>query len=154
MSSVSDWTICLRKLNVSSDILQVESAACTWNFVHGWGAQKSKKQSLSLQSHLASSWTCNTLITTFHGGIKYTTFFGTYLHALVVNAPQQLEIVSLRSVNTENHEHIFKQARKSATAASNKHPQNVLYMAAMRLQAKVAFKPTTDSQLQADSIVA
>ena len=62
--------------------------------------------------------------------------------------------ISLRSVNTENHEHLFEQARRSATAASNWHPQNVLYTVVMRLQAKAAFKCITDSQLQADSIVA
>ncbi len=51
---------------------------------------------------------CNTLITIFHGGMKYTTFFGTYLHTVVVHAPQQLEMISLRSVNTENHERLFE----------------------------------------------
>ena len=85
--------------------------------------------------------------------MKYTTFFGTYLHALVVHAPQQLEIIALRSVN-RNHERLFEQARRSATAASNRHPQNVLHTAVMRLQAKVSFKCTPDSRLQADSIVA
>ena len=45
---------------------------------------------------------CVKLISTFHGGTCYTTFFGVYLHALVAHAPRQLEIVSLRSVNTEN----------------------------------------------------
>ena len=86
--------------------------------------------------------------------MKYTTFFGTYLHALVAHAPQQLEIVSLRSVNTENQERLFDQARRSATAASNRHPQNVLYTAVLRLQAKAAFKSGIDAQLVADSIVA
>ena len=92
-----------------------------------------------------------TLMTTFHGGMKYTTFFGTYLHALVSHAPHQFEIVSLRSVNTENQERLFEQARRSATAASNRQPQNVLCLAILRLQAKAAFKPSPDSQKIANS---
>ena len=45
---------------------------------------------------------CNKIITKFHSGMSHNKLFGSYLHALVVHAPQQLEIVSLRSVNTEN----------------------------------------------------
>ena len=86
--------------------------------------------------------------------MKYTTFLGTYLHALVAHAPQQLEIVSLRSVNTENKERLCDQACRSATAASDRHPQNVLYTAVLRLQAKAAFKSGVDAQQVADSIVA
>lgn len=41
-----------------------------------------------------------------------------------------------------------------ATAASNRHPQNVLYTAVLRLQAKAAFKSGVDAQQVADSIVA
>ena len=68
-----------------------------------------------------------------------TSFFGSYLHALVVHAPQQLKIVALRSVNTENQERLFEQARRSATAASNRHPANVLSSTVFRLQAKATF---------------
>ena len=150
--------LCLRKVNVSGKILLlVETAVRISEILYMFEEHRNPRNILWLYN---LTWLhhelCNTLITTFHGGMKYTTFFGTYLHALVVHAPQQLEIVSLRSVNTENHEHerLFEQAQRSATAASNRHPQNVLYTAVMRLTAKAAFKPTTDSQLQADSIVA
>lgn len=43
--------------------------------------------------------------TRFHGGMKYTTFL-VHTYTLVAHAPQQLEIVSLRSVNTENQERL------------------------------------------------
>ena len=43
-----------------------------------------------------------------------------------MHAPQQLEIISLRSDNTENQERIFEQAQRSATAASNRHLNNIL----------------------------
>lgn len=75
-------------------------------------------------------------------------------YTLVAHAPQQLEIVSLRSANTENQERLFDQAHRSATAASNRHPQNVLYTAVLRLQAKAASKSGIDAQQVADSIVA
>ena len=97
---------------------------------------------------------CRNLITRLHGSMTYKKLFGLYLHALVVHALQQLEIISLRSVNTENQERIFKQARRSATAASNRHPNNILTTIILRLQAKSAFRTTTDAAQAANSIVA
>lgn len=97
---------------------------------------------------------CRKLITTLHGSMTYTKLFGLYLHALVVHAPQQLEIISLRSVNTENQERIFEQARRSATASSNRHPNNILTTIILRLQAKAAFRTKTDAAQAANSIVA
>ena len=119
---------CLRKLNVSSEILLlVETAVRISAILYMFEEHRNPRNILRLYNLI---WfhheLCNTLITTFHGGLKYTTLFGTYLHALVVHAPEQLEIVSLRSVDTENHERLFEQVRRSATAASNRHPQNVL----------------------------
>ena len=44
---------------------------------------------------------CSKLFQSFHGDMSRSKFFGSYLHSLVVHAPLQLEIISLRSVNTE-----------------------------------------------------
>lgn len=54
---------------------------------------------------------CQRLI---HHPRKYTTkaFYVSYLHALAVHASVQYEIVCLRSVNTENQERIFQQAKQ------------------------------------------
>ena len=81
-------------------------------------------------------------------------FFGSYLHALVVHAPIQFELISLRSINTENQERFFGQARKSATAASNRQPQNVISTTVLRLQAKIDLHCISTSTLQAESKVA
>lgn len=97
---------------------------------------------------------CSKLITTFHGSMSYNRLFGSYLHALVVHAPQQLEIISLRSVNAENQERIFEQARRSATLTSNRHPSNVISTTVLRLHAKAAFKDIADATQTANSIVA
>ena len=45
---------------------------------------------------------CKTLFPRPHT-ITYEKMFGTYLHSLVVHAPRQYEIVSLRSINTEKN---------------------------------------------------
>ena len=82
-----------------------------------WMMQDRTRKTLQLHHEL-----CNTVITRFHSGMSYSKLFGSYLHALVVHAPQQLEIISLLCVNTENQERLFEQARRSATAASNRHP--------------------------------
>ena len=57
-------------------------------------------------------------------------------------------------MNTENQERLFDQSHRSIIAASNRHPQDVLYTAVLRLQAKAVFKESTDAQQIADSIVA
>ena len=79
---------------------------------------------------------CSTLFTTFHGDMSRSKFFGAYLHAIVVHAPPQLEIISLFSINTENQERIFGQARKTATATSNCQPHQLISTTLLRLQAK------------------
>ena len=77
---------------------------------------------------------CKDLFTCLHAGMTKSRMFGSYLHALVAHAPFQLEIVPLCSVNTENQERIFSQARKTATATTNRYPQNIISL--NRLQAK------------------
>ena len=69
--------------------------------------------------------------------------FGTYLHAIVAHAPPQLEIIPLSSVNTENRERIFSQARKTAIATSNIHPPNVISTLALWLQATTELQEVT-----------
>ena len=59
---------------------------------------------------------CKSLFTKVHAGMTKDKMFGNYLHALVAHAPLQYEVISLHSVNTENQERIFSQARKTATA--------------------------------------
>lgn len=63
-------------------------------------------------------------------------FYGAYLHALVVHAPVQYEIVCLRSVNTENQERIFQQAKQIARSTTNRKPGNVIPNILIRMQAK------------------
>ena len=50
--------------------------------------------------------------------------FGLYLHHLCAHAPQQYEIVPLRSINTEHEEHLFGQAKLNA---SNRQPENAIF---------------------------
>ena len=68
--------------------------------------------------------------------ISYEKFFGLYLHSLVVHAPRQYEIVCLKSVNTENQEQIFQQAKQIALKCTNRKPENVIPSVLIRLQAK------------------
>jgi len=61
---------------------------------------------------------------------------GIYLHSLAVHAPMQYELVCLRSVNTENQERIFQQAKHIARTTTNRQPGNVIPTLLLRLQAK------------------
>ena len=68
--------------------------------------------------------------------MTYEKMFGLYLHSLVVHAPRQYEIVCLRSVNAENQERMFQQAKQVASACSNRKPENVIPNVLLRVQAK------------------
>ena len=59
--------------------------------------------------------------------------YGTYLHALTSHAPQQYEIVCQKSINAENQERLFGQARRAAEATSNQHPENIIFTSLLRL---------------------
>jgi hypothetical protein len=61
---------------------------------------------------------CRAIFTALHD-ISYPRLFGSYLHALVMHAPVQYEVVCLRSVNTEDQERIFQQAKSIASATTN-----------------------------------
>lgn len=68
--------------------------------------------------------------------ISRNRMFGSYLHALTVHAPIQYEAICQKSINAENQERLFGQARKAAEAASNRHKGNVVSTIMLRLQAK------------------
>ena len=50
--------------------------------------------------------------------------------------PTQYELASLRSLNSENQERLFGQARVIAESCTNHHPDNVIPQVMLRLQAK------------------
>ena len=61
--------------------------------------------------------------------ISRSKMFGHYLHALTAHSPTQYELACLRSLNTENQERIFGQARIAETC-TNHHPENIYYPSA------------------------
>lgn len=62
--------------------------------------------------------------------------FGHYLHAITAHSPTQYELSCLRSLNSENQERLFGQARKIAESCTNHHPDNIIPQVMLRLQAK------------------
>ena len=71
--------------------------------------------------------------------ISYPRLFGAYLHALVVHCPIQYEVVCQRSVNTENQERVFQQAKTIAKNTTNRKPENVIPSIMLRLRAMVIY---------------
>ena len=53
-----------------------------------------------------------------------------------MHAPVQYEVVCLRSVNTEDQERMFQQAKSIASTTTNRQPQNVIPSIMLRMQAK------------------
>lgn len=68
--------------------------------------------------------------------ISKTRMFGHYLHAITAHSPTQHELASLRSLNAENQERLFGQARSIAEDCTNHHMENVIPQVMLRLQAK------------------
>ena len=97
---------------------------------------------------------CYELFQKFYAGMTREKMFGLYLHAIVAHAPLQFEILSLSSVNTESQERIFSQARKTVTATSNRHPQNIVSTLTLRLRAKTQLKHISTLVNQGESKVA
>lgn len=80
-------------------------------------------------------------------------FFGVYLHDLVVHAPSQYELVSLRSTNCESQERLFSQAKHISLRATNRKPENVLPTILLSMQAKQKTQPHLDTLKQDESMV-
>ena len=68
--------------------------------------------------------------------ISHRKLFGSHLHALVVHAPTQYEIMCLRSCNAEFEERLFGQAKAIAQATTKKQPNTIIPNILLRLQAK------------------
>ena len=68
--------------------------------------------------------------------LTYGKFFGIYLHSLVVHAPRQYEIICLKSINTENQERIFEQAKSIAHKCTNRKPDCIISQVSLRIQAR------------------
>ena len=79
--------------------------------------------------------------------------FGHYLHALTAHSPEQYELVCQRSINTENQERLFGQARVIAETCTNHHANNVIPQVLLRLQAKQENRAALLSVEKADTQV-
>ena len=85
--------------------------------------------------------------------VTHSKLFGHYLHALTTHAPVQYEIACLRSLNTENQERIFGQAREIAKKCTNHHPENMIPQILLRMQAKQDKRKVILSVQQAETQV-
>ena len=68
--------------------------------------------------------------------MSHQKMFGIYLHALIIHAASQYEIMSLKSANSEHEERLFGQAKNMVHSATNRQPTNVIPNILLRLQAR------------------
>ena len=64
-----------------------------------------------------------------------------------------MSLCARRSINAENQERLFGQARKAAEAISNRHPENIIFTVLLRIQAKKEVGKILHSMNEADSQV-
>lgn len=76
------------------------------------------------------------------------------LHALTAHSPTQYESACVCSLNTENQERLFGQARGIADACTNHHAENLIPQIMIRLQAKQEQRTALLSVEKADTQVA
>ena len=68
--------------------------------------------------------------------ISHQKMFGIYLHALILHAPPQYEIMCMKSANSEHEERLFGQAKNMVQTSTNRHPTTVIPNILLRLQAR------------------
>ena len=127
----------LMKQNANPWVLQLlHSIIKVSQILYSDEERRNPKQVLSLYNN---AWLhmelCKDLIPTPQS-ISKRKMYGIYLHALTSHTPQQYEIVCQKSINAENQERLFGQARRAAEATSNRHPENIIFTVLLRLQAK------------------
>ena len=68
-----------------------------------------------------------------------------YFHSIICHAPTYYRLISLRSLNTEYQERIFKQGNAITNSTSNMHPTNVIKNALVRIQEenRIGFRQNT-----------
>ena len=143
-----------QKADISPDVLNLAKTAVKISeILYSSDEKRTPKQLLSLYN---TAWLhmelCKKLLPQPHCSSRRK-FYGTYLHALTKHAPLQLEIVCQKSINSENQERLFGQGRKAAEMASNRHSENIISTALLRLQAKKETGKMLHSVNEADSQV-
>ena len=83
-----------------------------------------------------------------------TSFYGAYLHDLIIHAPPQYELVCLRSTNAESQERLFSQAKHISLRATSRKPENVLPTILLSMQARDKTMTLQDSLKKQESMVA
>ena len=72
--------------------------------------------------------------------------FGRYFHSIACHAALMFRIVSLRSLNTEQHERIFQQAKGILRDTTNHHVEHVIPNIIQRLQLEVSSSSIKDQE--------
>ena len=75
-------------------------------------------------------------------------FYGRYYHILIRHSGKQYCIFSGRTSNTQREEGIFQTLKKFTNLTSNHHPENVIYNALIRIQAKSILKQNVNELAQ------
>ena len=125
-----------QKLSATDPILLLmETAVRISDILYLYASAHSPKRVLELYN---CTWLHHMLCREIFSTMRELTrnrFFGTYLHHLCAHAPQQYEVVPLRSINTEDEERLFGQAKQIAQNASNRQPENAIFNIFIRLSA-------------------
>ena len=123
--------------DINSSIVRLLSTAVkVCEIMYALDTQRSPRSVLQLYN---LTWLhhelCKSQFVKFHE-VTHDKFYRLYLHSIVIHALLQYEVLCLRSVNTENQERIFQQAKTIALATTNRKPENVVLNVMLRLQAK------------------
>ncbi len=144
----------LRDFNVQPEILSLlQSIIKVGQILYSSDSRRTPRALLQMYNHCwYHSELCVDLLSK-PKKISYGKMFGLYFHALTAHAPTQYELVSLRSVNTENQERLFGQARQIALKCTNRSPNNVIPQVLLHLQAKQEHRHILQSVQTADTQV-
>ena len=127
----------LKDLDCSSDILTLfQSIIKIGEILYSRCAKRTPRQLLQLYNNCWIHMELCAYLFSTPKKITRSKMFGHYLHAITVHSSDQYELACQRSLNTENQERLFGQARVVAQMCTNHHVDNVIPQVMLRLQAK------------------
>ena len=128
--------VLLKDLDSSTKILLLQTIIKIGEILYSRDHQRSPRQLLQLYNSCCLHMElCVDLFST-PKKLTVSKMFRHYLHALTAHSPTQYELACLCSLNTENQERLFGQARGIADACTNHHAENIIPQIMIRLQAK------------------
>ena len=124
----------LRDINPSSKLTELYGTACgITNLCYIHDNERTPRTVLCLHNRTFLHATLCTTLFSNPQAVSRRRMFGRYFHSLTCHTALMFRTVSLRSINAEQHERVFQQAKGITKATTNHNPNHVITNIIQRL---------------------